>query len=131
MLLVQAQAYRQQYGFNAIYLLPVNLYGPGDNFDPETSHAIPAIIKKCADAVDTGTKEITLWGTGNPTREFLHVNDAADAIVLATERYDGPDPVNVGCGDEITVKDLAILIAKLTHFQWTIAWDSTKPNGQP
>src|SRR5438477_5595265 len=97
MLLVQAQAYRQQYGFNAIYLLPVNLYGPGDNFDPETSHAIPAIIKKCADAVDTGTKEITLWGTGNPTREFLHVNDAAEAIVLATERYDGPDPVNVGC----------------------------------
>ena len=131
MLLVQAQAYRQQYGFNAIYLLPVNLYGPGDNFDPETSHAIPAIIKKCADAVDTGTKEITLWGTGNPTREFLHVNDAAEAIVLATERYDGPDPVNVGCGDEITVKDLALLIAKLTHFQGTIAWDSTKPDGQP
>jgi GDP-L-fucose synthase len=131
MLLVQAQAYRQQCGFNAIYLLPVNLYGPGDNFHPETSHAIPAIIKKCVDAVNTGAKEITLWGTGNPTREFLYVDDAAEAIVLATEHYDGPDPVNVGCGTEISIKDLALLIAKLTNFQGTVVWDSTKPDGQP
>lgn len=131
MLLVQAQAYRQQCGFNAIYLLPVNLYGPGDNFHPETSHAIPAIIKKCVDAVNTGAKEITLWGTGNPTREFLYVDDAAEAIVLATEHYDGPDPVNVGCGTEISIKDLALLIAKLTNFQGTVVWDSTQPDGQP
>jgi GDP-L-fucose synthase len=131
MLLVQAQAYRQQCGFNAIYLLPVNLYGPGDNFHPETSHAIPAIIKKCVDAVNTGAKEIILWGTGNPTREFLYVDDAAEAIVLATEHYDGPDPVNVGCGTEISIKDLALLIAKLTNFQGTVVWDSTQPDGQP
>jgi GDP-L-fucose synthase len=131
MLLVQAQAYRQQYGFNAIYLLPVNLYGPGDNFDPETSHAIPAIIKKCIDAINQGANEIVLWGTGTPTREFLYVDDAADAIVLAAERYDGRDPVNLGCGREISIKDLASLIAKLTNFRGHIIWDSAKPDGQP
>jgi GDP-L-fucose synthase len=131
MLLVQAQAYRQQYGFNAIYLLPVNLYGPADNFEPATSHAIPAIIKKCVDAVRTGAREIVLWGTGNPTREFLYVEDAADAILLASERYDGPEPVNIGSGNEIRIRDLATLIAKLTGFQGKIVWDSTQPDGQP
>jgi len=131
MLLVQAQAYRQQFGFNAIYLLPVNLYGPGDNFDIETSHAIPAIIRKCVDAVEAGTKEIVLWGTGNPTREFLHVDDAAEAILLAAERYDGSDPVNLGSGMEISIRDLAALIAELTGFQGRIVWDKDKPDGQP
>jgi GDP-L-fucose synthase len=131
MLLVQAQAYRQQYGFNAIYLLPVNLYGPGDNFDPKTSHAIPAIVKKCVDAVRTGAKEIVLWGTGNPTREFLYVDDAADAILLAAERYDGIEPVNIGSGNEIRIRDLATLIANLTGFQGKIVWDPTQPDGQP
>src|SRR5881397_2269923 len=116
MLLVQAQAYRQQYGFNAIYLLSVNLYGPGDNFDPETSHVIPAIIKKCMDAVDSEAREVVLWGTGNPTREFLYVDDAAEAVVLAAEHYNGTDPVNVGYGSEISIKDLALLIANLTGF---------------
>jgi GDP-L-fucose synthase len=131
MLLVQAQAYRQQYGFNAINLLPVNLYGPGDTFDPERSHAIPAIIKKCVDAVRTGAQEIILWGTGNPTREFLYVDEAADAILLATERYDGNEPVNIGSGHEIRVGDLATLIAKLTGFQGKIVWDPAQPDGQP
>ena len=131
MLLVQAQAYRRQYGFNAIFLLPVNLYGPGDNFDSETSHAIPAIIRKCAEAVAAGAPEIVLWGTGRPTREFLYVDDAAEGILLATERYDGPDPVNLGSGMEISIKDLATLIAKLTGFQGRIAWDANKPDGQP
>src|SRR5438093_12537455 len=131
MLLVQAQAYRQQYGFNAIYLLPVNLYGPGDNFDPETSHVIPAIIKKCMDAVDSEAREVVLWGTGNPTREFLYVDDAAEAVVLAAEHYNGADPVNVGYGSEISIKDLALLIASLTGFSGSILWDTTKPDGQP
>src|SRR5436189_779795 len=131
MLLVQAQAYRQQYGFNAIFLLPVNLYGPGDNFDPETSHVIPAIIKKCLDAVDSGAREVFLWGTGKPTREFLYVDDAAEAVVLAAERYNGADPVNVGYGSEISIKDLALLIASLTGFSGSILWDTTKPDGQP
>jgi GDP-L-fucose synthase len=131
MLLVQAQAYREQYGFNAIYLLPVNLYGPADNFDPATSHVIPAIIKKCVDAVRSGAKEIVLWGTGDPTREFLYVDDAADAIILATERYDGSEPVNIGSGHEMRVRDLAALIARLTGFQGNIVWDSAQPDGQP
>jgi GDP-L-fucose synthase len=131
MLLVQAQAYREQYGFNAIYLLPVNLYGPNDNFDPRISHAIPAIIKKCVDAVRSGAGEIVLWGTGNPTREFLYVEDAADAIVLATEHYDGAEPVNIGCGKEISIKGLAVMIANLTAFKGRIVWDTTQPDGQP
>ncbi len=131
MLLVQAQAYRQQYGFNAIYLLPVNLYGPGDNFDPETSHVIPAIIRKCLDAADRGASHVVLWGTGKPTREFLYVDDAAEAILLAAERYNGADPVNVGYGSEISIKDLAFLIANLTGFSGSIVWDTTNPDGQP
>ena len=131
MLLVQSQAYRRQYGFNAIHLLLVNLYGPGDNFDPETSHAIPAIIKKCMDAVRDGKDEIVLWGSGAPTREFLHVDDAAEGILLAAERHVGSDPVNVGCGDEISIRDLAAMIADLAGFGGRITWDSTKPDGQP
>jgi GDP-L-fucose synthase len=131
MLLVQAQAYRQQFGFNAIYLLPVNLYGPGDNFDPETSHAIPAIIKKCLDAVRNRDSEVVLWGTGTSTREFLHADDAAEGIVLATERYNDSAPVNIGAGSEIRIKDLAELIARLTEFSGKIVWDATKPDGQP
>jgi len=131
MLLVQAQAYRQQFGFNAIYLLPVNLYGPGDNFDPETSHAIPAIIKKCVDAVRNRDSEVVLWGTGTSTREFLHADDAAEGIVLATERYNDSAPVNIGAGAEIRIKDLAELIARLTEFSGKIVWDATKPDGQP
>ena len=131
MLLVQAQAYRQQYGFNAIYLLPVNLYGPEDNFDPETSHVIPAMIKKCVDAVNKNSSEIVLWGTGTPSREFLYVDDAAQAIALATERYNGADPVNIGSGMEITIKDLAQLIAKLTNFKGRLVWDPAQPDGQP
>ena len=131
MLLVQAQAYRQQFGFNAIYLLPVNLYGPGDNFDPETSHAIPAIIKKCVDAVRNRHSEVVLWGTGISTREFLHADDAAEGIVLATEGYNDSAPVNIGAGAEIRIKDLAELIARLTEFSGKIVWDATKPDGQP
>lgn len=131
MLLVQAQTYRAQYGFNAIFLLPVNLYGPADNFDPETSHAIPAIIRKCVEAVDKGSKEIVLWGTGKATREFLHVADAAEGILLASERYNGSAPVNLGAGMEISIADLAKLIATLTGFQGRIVWDSSKPDGQP
>jgi GDP-L-fucose synthase len=131
MLLVQAQAYRQQYGFNAIYLLPVNLYGPRDNFDPASSHVIPALIKKCFDAIEAGLPEIIVWGDGSPTREFLYVEDCAEAIVLATERYDKPDPVNIGAGMEISIKDLVELIARLTGFKGRLVWDTTKPNGQP
>jgi len=131
MLLVQGQAYRQQYGFRAIHLLPVNLYGPGDNFDPETSHVIPAIIRKCLDAVKRGDREIVCWGDGTPTREFLYVEDCAQAIVLATERYDGAEPVNVGAGFEISIKALVELIAELTGFRGRVMWDTTKPNGQP
>lgn len=131
MLLVQAQAYRQQYGFKAIYLLPVNLYGPGDNFDPKTSHAIPAIVKKCVDAVKAGASEIVLWGSGAPTREFIHVDDAAEGILLASERYNETDPVNIGSGREISVKELANLIAQMTGFKGKVVWDTTKPDGQP
>lgn len=131
MTLVQAQAYRQQYGFNSIYLLPVNLYGPGDNFDTETSHAIAALIKKCSDAVDAGRNEITVWGTGKPTREYLYVGDAAEGIILATEKYDKSEPVNLGSGFEISIKGLANLVAKLTGFKGQIIWDTAKPGGQP
>jgi len=131
MLLVQAQAYRQQYGFNAIHLLPVNLYGPEDNFDPDASHVIPAIIRKCLEAVKSGAPEIVCWGDGTPTREFLYVEDCAEAIVLATERYDGAEPVNIGAGFEISVKELVGLIAELTGFQGRVVWDTSKPNGQP
>ncbi len=131
MLLVQAQAYRAQYGFNAIYLLPVNLYGPRDNFDLETSHVIPAIIRKCIEAQEGGQKEIVVWGDGSPTREFLYVEDAAEGILLAAERYNGSEPVNLGSGNEIRIKDLVELIARLTGFQGRLVWDTTKPNGQP
>ncbi|MEI8176616.1 MAG: GDP-L-fucose synthase, partial [Candidatus Omnitrophota bacterium] len=131
MLLVQSQAYRQQYGFNSIFLMPVNLYGPGDNFDPRSSHVIPALIKKCMDAQKRGDDEIVVWGTGNATREFLYAEDAAEGILLATERYDKSDPVNIGAGFEISIKDLVTLIAKLTGFKGKIAWDVTKPDGQP
>jgi GDP-L-fucose synthase len=131
MLLVQSQAYRQQYGFNSIFLLPVNLYGPGDNFDPQTSHVIPALIKKCADAVNAGADHITCWGTGAVSREFLYVADAAEGILLATERYNGAEPVNLGAGREIRIKDLAEKIARLTGFAGEIRWDSSQPDGQP
>jgi GDP-L-fucose synthase len=130
-LLVQSQAYREQYGFNSIFLLPVNLYGPRDNFDPATSHAIPAITRKCVDAVRSGQKEIVLWGTGNPTREFLHVDDAAEGIILAAERYNSSEPVNIGSGMEISIRDLATLIARFTGFSGQIIWDSSFPDGQP
>ena len=131
MLLVQAQAYREQYGFNAIYLLPVNLYGPRDNFDPESSHVIPALIKKFVDAKKEGSDTVEVWGTGNASREFLYVDDAARAIVLATERYNKPDPVNLGSGMEITIRDLVALIGELTGFDGEIVWDAMKPDGQP
>lgn len=131
MLLVQSQAYREQYGFNSIFLLPVNLYGPRDNFEPATSHAIPAIIRKCVDAVTEGRPEIVLWGTGQPTREFLHVDDAADGIILASERYNESLPVNLGSGVEISIHDLAELIARLTGFSGRIVWDASQPDGQP
>jgi GDP-L-fucose synthase len=131
MLLVQAQAYRQQYGFNAIFLMPVNLYGPGDNFDPKTSHVIPALIRKCIEAKERGDDHIVVWGTGSASREFLYVEDAAEGLILATEKYDKPDPVNVGTGFEIKIKDLAELIVKLTGFKGKITWDSSKPDGQP
>jgi len=131
MTLVQAQAYHQQYGFNATYLLPVNLYGPGDNFDPETSHVIPALIKKCVDAMEVSTDKITVWGTGEPTREYLYVEDAAEGIVLATEKYNKPEPVNLGSGFEISIKHLAGLIAELTGFKGQLVWDTSKPDGQP
>ena len=150
MLLVQAQSYRDQYGFNAIYLLPVNLYGPRDNFDPETSHVIPALIRKCLEAQDKAKVQdkanvlpegsqpkpqpghsVTVWGTGKPTREFLYVEDAAEGILLATERYNKPDPINLGAGFEISIKDLVELIVKLTGFKGRITWDTSKPDGQP
>jgi GDP-L-fucose synthase len=130
-LLVQCQAYRDQYGLNAIYLLPVNLYGPRDNFDSKSSHVIPALIRKCLEAVETGREEIVCWGDGSPSREFLYVEDCAEAIVAATERYDGADPVNVGSGKEIFLRDLVPVIASLTGFRGRIAWDISQPNGQP
>jgi GDP-L-fucose synthase len=131
MILVQAQAYRAQYGFNAIYLLPVNLYGPGDNFDLETSHVIPALIRKCVEAKANNDEQIILWGDGSPTREFLYVEDAAEGIVLATERYNGSEPVNLGTGEEISILSLAQMIAAEVGFSGSIVWDTTKPNGQP
>lgn len=134
MLLVQSRAYREQYGFNSIFLLPVNLYGPRDNFDLQTSHVIPAIIRKCIEAVQTSNLQrpsITVWGTGRPTREFLYVEDCAEGILLASERYNKSDPVNLGAGFEISIKDLVALIAKLTGFTGEIVWDKTKPDGQP
>jgi GDP-L-fucose synthase len=130
MMLVQCQAYREQYGMNAIFLLPVNLYGPGDNFDLESSHVIPALIRKCVEAVKTGREEIVLWGDGSPTREFLYAEDAAKGILLATERYDKSDPVNLGSGMEISIRDLATTIAAMTGFTGRIAWDTNQPNGQ-
>lgn len=131
MALVQGQAYREQYGFNAVHLLPVNLYGPGDNFDPESSHVIPALIRRMMEAQRAGAPEVVLWGDGSPTREFLYVDDAAEGIVLAAERYDGSDPVNLGSGTEIAIRDLAIEIAAAVGFQGRVLWDATKPNGQP
>ncbi|NIT04294.1 NAD-dependent epimerase/dehydratase family protein [Candidatus Saccharibacteria bacterium] len=131
MLLIQAQAYRQQYGLNAIYLLPVNLYGPRDNFDPKSSHVIPALIKKVVDAKREGKDSIEVWGTGKPTREFFFVEDAAEAIVTATERYDKGEPVNLGSGEEISIKDLVGLICRLCEFKGEIRWDKSKPDGQP
>lgn len=130
-LLVQCQAYRQEYGLNAVYLLPVNLYGPRDNFDPKSSHVIPALIKKCVEARERGAKFIECWGTGSPTREFLYVEDAAEGILLAAERYDKPAPVNLGSGREISIRDLVNLIARLTRFSGEIRWDSNQPDGQP
>jgi GDP-L-fucose synthase len=131
MLLVQGQAYRDQYGFNAIHLLPVNLYGPGDNFDPKSSHVIPALIKKCVEARDRGDAYIEAWGTGSASREFLYVDDAARGIALAAERYDGRAPVNLGVGSEITIRELTEAIARLSGFGGEIRWDPTKPDGQP
>jgi GDP-L-fucose synthase len=131
MLLVQAQAYREQYDFNAIYLLPVNLYGPRDNFNLETSHVIPALIRKCLEAQERGEKQVVLWGDGSPTREFLFVEDAAEGILLAAEHYNGSEPVNLGSAMEISIKDLAELISRLTGFEGELVWDTTKPNGQP
>jgi len=131
MLLVQAQAYRQQYGYDAIFLLPVNLYGPRDNFDLASSHVIPALIRKCLEAQEAGQHELVVWGDGSPTREFLYVEDAAEGIVLASEKYSDPDPVNLGSGYEIAIKDLAEMIARLTGFEGSLVWDTSKPNGQP
>lgn len=131
MMLVQSQAYRQQYGFNSIFLLPVNLYGPGDNFDPRSSHVIPALIKKCIDAIDNSSDTIEVWGTGRATREFFYVEDAAEAISLATELYNKSEPVNIGAGFEISIRELAELIAQITGFKGKIVWDKTKPDGQP
>jgi len=131
MLLVQCQAYREQYGMNAIFLLPVNLYGPGDNFDLQSSHVIPALIRKCVEAVKAGREEIVLWGDGSPTREFLYVEDAAEGILLATERYDKSEPVNLGSGMEVSIRDLATTIAAMTGFVGRIVWASSQPNGQP
>ena len=131
MMLVQAQAYRAQYGFNAIYLLPVNLYGPRDNFDLETSHVIPALIRKCVEAQQRGNSNITLWGDGSPTREFLYVEDAAEGLLLAAEGYNSAEPVNLGTGREIAIRDLAALIAAEVGFSGEIVWDASQPNGQP
>jgi GDP-L-fucose synthase len=131
MLLVQSQAYREQYGFNSIFLLPVNLYGPGDNFNPRTSHVIPALIRKCVEAKEEGKDHIVVWGDGSPTREFIYVEDAARGIALATERYNQSDPVNIGSGFEISIKDLVEKIAKIIGFEGDLVWDTSKPNGQP
>ena len=131
MMLVQSQAYRQQYDFNSIFLLPVNLYGPGDNFDPRSSHVIPALIKKCFDAIDNNSDTLKVWGTGAATREFFYVEDAAEAICMATDAYNKSEPVNIGAGFEISIKELTELIAKLTGFQGKITWDKSKPDGQP
>jgi len=131
MLLVQSQAYRQQYGFNSIFLLPANLYGPGDNFDPDTSHVIPALIKKVFDAKERGERHITVWGTGQATREFLYVDDAAEGIILATETYNRSAPVNLGTGSQISIRELAELICELTEFNVELEWDTSKPDGQP
>ena len=131
MLLVQGQAYRQQYGFDVIHLIPVNLYGPGDNFNPASSHVIPALIKKCVDAREASDDHIEVWGTGAASREFLYVDDAAEGIVLATERYDGDDPVNLGVGREITIRELVEVIVRLTRFAGEVRWDPSKPDGQP
>lgn len=131
MLLVQGEAYRQQYGFESIFLLPTNLYGPRDNFDPASSHVIPALIKKAIDAKQAGKSELVVWGDGSPTREFLYAADAAEGILLATERYSDPDPVNLGSGDEVSIKDLVQMIVEETGFEGEIVWDTTKPNGQP
>jgi GDP-L-fucose synthase len=131
MLLVQAQAYRQQYGFNCIYLLPVNLYGPRDNFDLETSHVIPALIRKCIEAANSKDPVITVWGTGNASREFFYAEDAAEGIILATEKYDKPEPVNMGVGREITIRDLVDIVVRLTGFKGRVVYDATKPDGQP
>ena len=130
-LLVQLQAYRSQYGFNGVFLLPVNLYGPGDNFDSASSHVIPALIKKCVDAREKGAKEIVVWGDGSATREFIYVDDAAEGIVLATEKYNDDDPVNLGAGFEMSIKDLVQLLVRLTGFEGRVVWDASKPNGQP
>lgn len=131
MLLVQGQAYRQQYGFNVIHLIPVNLYGPGDNFNPASSHVIPALIKKCVDAREAGDDHIDVWGTGSASREFIYVDDAAEGIALATQRYDDAKPVNLGVGREITIRDLVELIVRLTDFRGEVRWDTSKPDGQP
>jgi GDP-L-fucose synthase len=131
MLLVQGQAYRAQYGFNAIHLLPTNLYGPRDNFDPATGHVIPALIRKCLEAKDRGAREIVLWGDGSPTREFLYVEDAAEGIVLAADQYDGSEPVNLAAGREISIRELAALVAAEVGYEGAMVWDSTRPNGQP
>jgi GDP-L-fucose synthase len=131
MLLVQSQAYRQEYGFNSIFLLPVNLYGPGDNFNPASSHVIPALIRKCVEAVQRGDKYIECWGTGSASREFLYAADAAQGILLATEKYNGAEPVNIGAGFEISIRDLVELIVRITGFKGDVRWDSTKPDGQP
>ncbi|MDP3732874.1 MAG: NAD-dependent epimerase/dehydratase family protein, partial [Candidatus Omnitrophota bacterium] len=131
MLLVQAQAYRRQYGFNTIYLLPVNLYGPGDNFDPQYSHVIPGIIRKCLEAIRNKQEEVVFWGTGRPTRDFLYVEECAEAICLATERYGKPEPVNIGSGFEISINGLAELIVELTGFKGRVVWDKARPDGQP
>jgi GDP-L-fucose synthase len=131
MLLVQGQAYREQYGFNAVHLLPVNLYGPHDNFDPSSSHVIPALVRKCLEAVEAKASEVVCWGTGNATREFLYVEDCAEAIVLAAKKYDQPEPVNLGAGFEISIRDLAELVAELSGFGGRLVFDRTKPDGQP
>ena len=130
-LLVQLQAYREQYGMNGVFLLPVNLYGPGDNFDPASSHVIPALVKKCVDAKRSGAAQIEVWGDGSATREFIYVDDAAEGIVLATERYDDPEPVNIGAGFEIPIRELVALIVRLTGYEGKVVWDTSKPNGQP
>ena len=131
MLLVQGQAYRQQYGFNAVYVLPTNLYGPGDNSDPRSSHVIPALIRKFVEAKETGQQAVTVWGSGAATREFLYVDDAAEAIALAAERYDGAEPVNIGSGREVSIRSLADMIRRLVGFEGEIVWDRSKPDGQP